>query len=307
MFRYTLKEIFTYTGVSKWRIFNQLSKLAIWQALGKRDVIAPVNDYEMKLDLGTPGLSKVLYVYGTRELPDTHVVKEEVQPGMVVADIGANIGYYALMEAREVGPDGHVYAFEPDPRNLPLLKENVVLNALEEQVTIIPVAVADETGEKLFNLDERTNVSSFIARPDTVDTVEVPCIALHEFDHIDKVDMLRMDAEGYECKIIDGVLPHLEQNDRPFKVMLEVHADAYDEGEFNFIERLKKLFGLGFSTTRLIVPVQTRDEMRRRDYAPVGKWVETKHARHLYHHVAHADTIDLITTNQVRSLLLERA
>jgi len=260
----------------------------------------------MKLDFATPGLSKVLFVYGTRELPDTEVAQQIISEGMVVADIGANIGYYTLLEAMQVGETGYVYAFEPDPRNVPLLKENIALNNMESRVTTYDTAVSNVAERKRFQLGERSNVSSFVDRPDVVDSVEVDCIALHEFEHIDKVDMLRMDAEGYECKIIEGVLSYLEQNSRPFKIMLEVHPDEYNTSDLNFKANLEALFNLGFTVTHAIAGTNFKPDYNALSYESQGHWVETKHPRDLFMNITNKDALDLIDRKMIRAMVISR-
>ena len=58
----------------------------------------------------------------------TELVQKEVKMGNVVLDIGAHIGYYALMFAKLVGPHGKVFAFEPEPGNFAILEKNVRVN-----------------------------------------------------------------------------------------------------------------------------------------------------------------------------------
>jgi len=304
--KYSIKQLLTYTGVSKIRIVWQGIKLSVYRVLKVRHVVADVNQYKMKLDLLTPGLSKVLFVYGTRELPDTSVAKDIIKEGMVVADIGANIGYYTLLEAQQVGETGHVYAFEPDPRNVPLLKENVALNDFGERVTVYDTAVSDKKEQRTFQLGERSNVSSFVDRPDVVGAVEVECIALHEFEHIEKIDLLRMDAEGYECKIIEGVLPFLEKNKKPFQIMLEVHPDEYNETDLNFKKVLGSLFALGFTVSHSIASTNCKETYTDMGYESHGQWTETKYTRELFLNIKNEDALTLLNNRMIRAMVIQR-
>jgi FkbM family methyltransferase len=303
---YSLTQLFTYTGVSRWRIATHLALLMLYRLLGRRYVTARVNEYRMKLDLHTPGLSKVLFVYGTRELPDIAVAHEVITPGMVVADIGANIGYYSLLEAHLAGPTGHVHAFEPDPRNLPLLRDNVALNQQTDRITVYEQAVSDRREQKDFQLGARSNVSSFVDRPDVVDTVPVDCIALHEFEHIAAVDMLRMDAEGYEVKIIAGVLPYLKTTDKPFTIMLEVHPNEYNDTDLNFAAQLDALFELGFEASHVILGAKQRERMQSHDLHPASTWTETRYTRDIYTAVPQAVVQELLAAGVIRSMVLRR-
>src|SRR3569832_897765 len=59
---------------------------------------------------------------------ETRLFRELITPGMVVIDVGANIGYFSLLASTLVGAEGSVHAFEPDPLNCKFLRKNVRLN-----------------------------------------------------------------------------------------------------------------------------------------------------------------------------------
>lgn len=81
---------------------------------------------------------------------ETNFFKREIKENDIVLDIGANIGYYTLLFARQVGTKGKVYAFEPEPNNFSLLAKNVLINKYEN-VIYIDKAVSDINGsQKLF-------------------------------------------------------------------------------------------------------------------------------------------------------------
>ena len=85
---------------------------------------------------------------------ETDLIKESVQQGDVVLDLGANIGYYTLIFARLVGPQGRVFAFEPDPENFRLLERNVKENHYTN-VVAINKAVSNKTERlKLYLSDD---------------------------------------------------------------------------------------------------------------------------------------------------------
>lgn len=67
--------------------------------------------------------------------------------GMSVLDIGANIGYYALLASRAVGTEGRVYAFEPDPRSYRCLVANLAANRAQN-VRAFEAAVSESTGRR---------------------------------------------------------------------------------------------------------------------------------------------------------------
>ena len=76
------------------------------------------------------------------------------EPGMYVADVGANVGLFTIAAAVEVGTQGSVVAFEPTPRTHSILMGNVQLNGLLEsgRVMVHQVAIADRAGLTQFGL-----------------------------------------------------------------------------------------------------------------------------------------------------------
>ena len=69
-----------------------------------------------------------LSIRGIYDKYGTIIIKRNVKKNDVVIDLGAHIGYYTLMMAKLVGESGKVFAFEPEPRNLVLLKKNIKVN-----------------------------------------------------------------------------------------------------------------------------------------------------------------------------------
>ena len=73
-----------------------------------------------------------------------------VHSGMLTFDVGANAGYYTLLLARRVGPNGRVVAFEPNPINVAYLREHLRLNKFCN-VEIVEAAVTDTDGTAFFS------------------------------------------------------------------------------------------------------------------------------------------------------------
>lgn len=84
------------------------------------------------------------YWLGSYEPHLQAAIAELVKPGMVVYDVGANIGYTTLAFARAVGETGRVYAFEALPDNLERLHTNLRLNPTLGHIEVTPAAVVDQ-------------------------------------------------------------------------------------------------------------------------------------------------------------------
>lgn len=84
------------------------------------------------------------YWLGSYETELQSALRKWLKPGMVVYDVGANIGYISLLMARQVGDGGRVFAFEALPANLERLRLNLESSGLGEGITVIPAAVIEE-------------------------------------------------------------------------------------------------------------------------------------------------------------------
>ncbi len=80
-------------------------------------------------------ISRQIREQGIWEPYESSLVQQYLQPGDVFLDAGANIGYFTVLAAASVGAHGHVYAFEPEPRNFQLLRYNVELNGFSSAVS----------------------------------------------------------------------------------------------------------------------------------------------------------------------------
>jgi len=156
---------------------------------------------------------------GRYEAGTTRLVSQIVKPGMVVVDIGAHVGYFTLLAARLAGPAGKIYAFEPEPANHALLKENVQRNGYTN-VEVVNKAVSDQTGSTVLfisSMDTGSN-SLYQGRSSDGDQVTVEMIEFDSF-HADNgnphIDLMKVDIEGAEIKAIQGMEKLLGNQDRP--------------------------------------------------------------------------------------------
>lgn len=133
-----------------------------------------------------------------------------LQKGMIVFDIGANVGYYTLIAAAKVGNSGRVYAFEPDKDNFDIIQKNIALNN-HCNVELLNYAVADENGYLELSLspenkgDHRTYKSGNIIKDR--EHYRVKAIALDSFFESKNIypSIIKMDIQGFEYFAIQGM------------------------------------------------------------------------------------------------------
>ena len=141
------------------------------------------------------------------------VLRRLVQPGMVVADVGANIGLLTLIMAWSAGPSGKVIAFEPEaiPRsNLEKMKH---LNGLT-WVEVRDQAVGDKPGRLTFHVSDIIGHSSLYALPDTEGSreVQVEVVRLDDVAPAKRMDVVKIDVEGAELDVLAGMKGLIAKN-----------------------------------------------------------------------------------------------
>jgi len=149
-----------------------------------------------------------------------------LKPGMVVVDVGANIGYQTLMAARHVGPTGRVLAFEPNPDNTILLKESIRRNGFTN-IELFPFGVADRS-RTIEMLPDGQNSTSLVRDPETDGTKRttplppklsrchvLQAVALDEFlGDRERIDLIKIDIDGGEPRALQG-MEKIIQRHRP--------------------------------------------------------------------------------------------
>jgi FkbM family methyltransferase len=136
----------------------------------------------------------------------TDVLRRLVQPGMVVADVGANIGLLTLVMAWAAGPGGKVIAFEPEavPRsNLEKMKH---LNGLS-WVEVRDQAVGEKPGQLTFHVSDIIGHSSLYALPEAEGSreIQVEVVRLDDVAPAKRMDVVKIDVEGAELDVLAGM------------------------------------------------------------------------------------------------------
>ncbi len=150
---------------------------------------------------------------GVYENEQTRLVREKLQPGMRVLDIGANLGYYAAVFAQCVGPQGEVIAFEPEPTNFSFLQRTLAVNGFA-QARAVHAAVAEAPGETLLFLseDNKGDHRLYTARPHQA-AISVPVVSIDALlGSGTRVDFIKMDVQGAEGRVLAGMRQTLACN-----------------------------------------------------------------------------------------------
>lgn len=185
-------------------------RFAMWtevKARSDREVTLELKEFRYRLSLETPHdylmFKEITSSRGGYEPGVENLLRNRLTSGGVFVDVGANNGYYTLLAAALVGPSGHVYSFEPNPRVFARLATNVRLNGFGN-ITLHKMGLWDhaESG-KLFHSPVEDGSDSLVRRGPVADDV-----ALQPLDEVvvsTPVDVVKIDAEGAEPRVIVGM------------------------------------------------------------------------------------------------------
>jgi FkbM family methyltransferase len=148
-------------------------------------------------------------------------LRELVAPGDTFYDVGAHVGYYAVVMSRHVGPKGRVVAFEPLPVNLRFLRRHLRLNRCEN-AHLVEAAVGEHAGRATFAAAKGSGRGALGGSGGT-------SVRVTRIDDVwadggtEPPTLIKMDIEGGELSALRGAGRTLHEH-RPV-VMLAVHGE----------------------------------------------------------------------------------
>jgi FkbM family methyltransferase len=149
--------------------------------------------------------------------------KKFLHPGDLAIDIGAHIGDTAMPMALTVGKQGLVLAFDPNPHVFKILLQNVELNKELTNIVPINVAISAYDGEFFFNSSEATFNNGGISETaqnrhgkyglqEKVKGLNLENLLRTSYsEYLDKLRVIKIDAEGYDIEIIKSILPVIQK------------------------------------------------------------------------------------------------
>ncbi len=167
------------------------------------------------------------YLTGTSEPLEQELIVRYSTAGSVVYDVGANAGYYAVLAAKAVGPEGWVYAFEPTPTLAERIRSNAARNHFHH-VEVIEMAVTNVDGTVEFGIVGALSVNNSIHAASAIGSTPVKATRLDTFCKTHQApDLILIDIEGAEIDALEGALGTIRSK-RPV-IMVEVHwrGDAF--------------------------------------------------------------------------------
>lgn len=201
-------------------------------------------------------------IEGTYEPFKTRMLQSVLAPDMTYVDIGTNKGYFALLAAKLLNGTGQVLAFEPEPRNCQCIRQSVHANGYTN-VTLLELALSDRDERALLYLGEKSGWHTLL--PDlpqraqgTIEVQQRQLDAVLEELGTQRVDVIKIDVEGAELRVLAGARDTLIRNDHVVLLMdLHPHLGTSSVEVCQFLQDLGfSLFDMRDPRAPVVVPEQ---------------------------------------------------
>jgi FkbM family methyltransferase len=171
---------------------------------------------------------------------ERQLLRKILFPGAVVVDAGANIGIYSKFLSRCIGPTGSVHSFEPAPDNF---KRLFAATRNLSNVRLAQAAVGERSGETKLYISDKLNVDhrAYKTDEDSRHAIPTEMVALDDyFQPSQRVDLIKMDIQGYELHALRGASRVLADNPNA-KLLLEFWPYGLKQAGASWIELIATL------------------------------------------------------------------
>ncbi len=301
--------------LKKLRFFQRLRWIFQKYFLRNKIALFKIKEFEIFLDLVTPGISKTLAIYGSREDDMKFLISKYLKKDMNVLDCGSNIGFYPIFQRKIIGNNSKIFCFEPDDRNYELLKQNIKYFDKSNNTYIYKKGLAENNDLKNIIITDESNLNTistgndekFFAKYKVNELKKITCISIDSFiqEVETSIDFIRMDIEGYEVEVLRGMKATLSKM-KP-RILIEIHPHFYDDDR-NFSNELSYLFKLGYSVKALISAQKPQpSEFKSMNLNPINVINSDFIQRGYYENINNSDATQLVNTipKVVRYVYLE--
>lgn len=177
------------------------------------------------------------------EYPEMKFLGKILKSNSVFIDVGANIGVYTILAAAKI-KKGKIYSFEPVASVLNDLYRNIHLNDLGDLVQVVEKVASDKTGYSEFTTEDISEYSH-ISSNKTANSLSMLSVRLDDFcrnKKISFVDVIKIDVEGAELKVLKGLEGYLEKG-QVGTLIIELNRlnQSFGKDSNEIIDYLRKL------------------------------------------------------------------
>lgn len=179
--RYALGQLLAYSGIGKFVVFR-------------------TKYYRLRLTASP--VAMVLFRDPGEQRDEEGIASQLLKSGDTVVDIGANIGTFTMCASVLVGESGRVISIEAHPKTARIAASNIKLNNLIN-CELLTVALGEKRGKIGFS----DGVYDDVNRVDEKSSLVVDIVPLDElcvFADVKRIDLVKIDVEGYELFVLKG-------------------------------------------------------------------------------------------------------
>jgi len=240
---------FIYTTVLKPPLLKSMANKLILTLLPES---VTVENAKIVINNQDPVVSGAL-TFGVYEKSEIALMKRVFKPGQVMLDIGANVGLYTGIGGNIIGSQGRIFAFEPDPQSLGFLKKTVAANALEN-TEVVNAAASNVNGKTTLYVSTNNRGDNRLYDNELSDeSFEVDTLRLDDFlepKGIQAVDVIKIDVQGFEGQVIEGMENTLK-NSSNLQMLMEFWPQGLATAGTDPVELLNRLESYGLSINEL--------------------------------------------------------
>jgi FkbM family methyltransferase len=207
--------------------------------------------YKMYLDTRDVCVTPNLLMDGFWELWITKFIAQIVRPGNICIDAGANFGYYSLLMGELAGREGKTIAIEPNSYLCKLLSFTNMLN--EYHFEVVQKALSNQKDEMILSIPTHFWGGATIRQEKVDDSIMQETVHVDTLDQVvtdlglPRIDFIKMDCEGVEPQIFEGMTQTIERNPQ-LKIVMEYSPFMYKDAK-GFTEYLFSKFEVGEVTS----------------------------------------------------------
>ena len=203
------------------KLFRPMLRHSFWRktfsSIGPRFVVCEAQDKRFYCDLKEGmGPGRALIKYGEHDPYVTFLIHQFLSESDVFIDIGANIGYYAVVASGITRAP--IYAFEPEPFAYGLLQRNIELNQIKN-VTAVDKAICEKDKKLKLYLNEFNHGDHrcFESEDNKRSAIEIDGITLDNYmrenSDTKNIKLIKIDVQGYELNVLQGMQQILQDNE----------------------------------------------------------------------------------------------
>lgn len=220
------KPLINFSAVSNTKLLGKISRYPLRILPGTMTV--PILQGPLRGKRWIIGSQRHAFWLGSYEPHMQKLIAQELKPGGVFYDVGANVGFYSLLGSLLVR-SGKVFAFEPLPSNVAYLYKHLVLNSVAN-VEVFELAICDSVGASFFQ-QEGTGAMGHLHADGSLRVNTATLDSLLQQQRIAPPDYIKMDIEGAEPKALLGAKLCFQKH-RPVVFLAthgkEVHKECWD-------------------------------------------------------------------------------